>query len=389
MNLATSAILAILLLGSCSAPIWGEVTTDPAPARGQGTWSRMPASPLSARYASHAVTIGAKLYVIGGTAAEPCPPNASCVESPDPFFSDGATFDPAVQKWTEIADAPVPIAFGSSAVVNGTLYLLVNGDASSHASVRPAFLSYDPDADRWEELVLPQQHRQRILASAGSRVVAFQQSQEDGVHGDLIYDPDSQEWSELPADPLAPSFDRWMVWSDEGLVLLGIEVVPQPGATKPAVYRAALLVEGRWHRFRDSEIIGYNPVWSWTGGKVLNASNESADGGESNHWGRRYYAGGTLDPSTGRWRSLLEPPQGPGEFVGVNATSSRYSVAGSGWIYDAHRGQWLNLTRPPGGPDAETSTSWVGDELYVWGGVRWQESRGVILDDGWVWRSDA
>jgi hypothetical protein len=35
-----------------------------------------------------------------------------------------------------------------------------------------------------------------------------------------------------------------MVWTDAGLVLLGIENVPQPGSEGPAVYRAAILDRG-------------------------------------------------------------------------------------------------------------------------------------------------
>lgn len=389
MKRATFGLLAVLLLGSCSEQSPGEGRAGGPEDRSGGAWSRMTASPLSARYASQTTTIGGKLYVIGGTAAEPCPPNADCIEPRDPFYRDGASYDPVTGTWSDIADALIPVGHGSSAVVDGILYLLANDYGSTHPSVRPAFLSYDPSRDRWEELVLPRGHRERILTSAGSEVVAFQQSQENGVEGDLIYDPGSGKWSQLPPDPLRESFDRWMVWTDEGLVLLGIENVPQPGAEKPAVYRAALLVDGdRWERFDDSEIIGYNPEWSWTGGKVLNASNESADGGGTNNWGRTYHAGGTLDPATGQWELLEDPPPGRGELTGINDAGDRYSVAYSGWVYDARDERWLHLTRPRGGPEAEMSTAWLDDELYVWGGVDWQGSEGVILDAGWVWHPE-
>jgi hypothetical protein len=87
-----------------------------------------------------------------------------------------------------------------------------------------------------------------LLASYGDRVVAYQGSQELGVQSDLAFDPSTRSWTELPADPLVTSFDRAMVWTDAGLVLLGIENVPQPGSEGPAVYRAAILDRstGEW-----------------------------------------------------------------------------------------------------------------------------------------------
>lgn len=387
MKRTTWGLLLILLLGSCSAPSSSENGTDGPRGRGEGAWSQIAASPLSARYASQAATIGDKLYIIGGTAAEPCPPNADCTEPPDPFFTDGATYDPQTQTWADIADAPVPIGYGSSAVVNGTFYVLVNGYGSSDPSVRPAFLSYDPERDHWEELAPPPRQRERILTSAGPRVIAFQESQENGVEGDLMYDADTDEWSELTPDPLRPAYDRWMVGTDRGLVLTAISLEPRE-PDEPNLYAAALLRDGEWGSLGESETFGYNPVWSLTAGRVLNASNERADGGETNNWGRTYHAGGTLDPATGQWELLPDPPQDRGEFEGINTAGDRYSVADSGWVYDARDERWLHLTRPRGGPDGEMSAAWLGDELYVWGGVDWQGSEGVILDQGWVWHPE-
>lgn len=377
-----------LLLGSC-----GAATSDSAGSMGtpsKGTWTQMPDSPLSARYASHAVSIDEKLFVVGGTAAEPCPPNASCIEPTEAPFADGAVYDPGHEAWADIADAPAPVGYGSSAVVGEKLYLLLNGYGSSHPSVQAAFLSYDPAQDRWEEHSLPPNHGERILSSAGPNVVAFQSTQENGVKGDFVYDTNKDEWSELPADPLRESFDRWMVWTDEGLVLLGIENVPQPGSARPAVFRAALLqADGTWKRFRDSEIFGFNPMWSWTAGQVLNASAERADGGETNNWGRTYFAGGTFDPSTGRWGSLPDTPKESGEFQNIYAAGDRYAVAYSGWVFDAQEQRWLHLSRLQGAPDGDTAAAWVVDELFVWGGVRWDGSDAVVLNDGWAWDPDA
>jgi hypothetical protein len=51
----------------------------------------------------------------------------------------------------------------------------------------------------------------------------------------------AKSWSELPADPLSPSFDRSMAWSGRQLILFDHELVPNPGAEKPALTRVAAL----------------------------------------------------------------------------------------------------------------------------------------------------
>lgn len=224
-------LLAVILLGSCMT----SSTTGPASkvSKVDGAWQRLPKSPLSARYASHLVATEDNLFVIGGTAADPCPPNAGCVGPTQVSFSDGAAYDPQTQRWTTIADAPAPVGQGSSAVVDGILYFLVQEYLSTDEVTRSTFLSYDPRRDAWERLQLPCKPLYRQLVSTGPQVVAVQGSQEDGVEGDLAYDPVTDSWSDLPLDPLRESFDRWMVWTDEGLVLTGLETSHNQGPRAP------------------------------------------------------------------------------------------------------------------------------------------------------------
>lgn len=377
-----TALTLLIVLGACTS---ASMRPGSESSNFDGGWTQLPKSPLSARYASHVVAIERELFVIGGTAADPCPPGAGCIGPSESSFSDGATYDPRTRRWAPIADAPVPIGRGSSAVVEGKLYLLVYEYLATDEVTRSSFLSYDPRRDRWQRLSLPREPLYRHLVSSGPRVVAFQSSQENGVNGDLVYDPEADSWSELPPDPLRESFDRWMVWTDEGLVLTGLENVPQPGSDGPSLYRAALLSEGKWKSFGTSEIFGYNPEWSWTAETVLNPSNERADGGETNNWGKTYNAGGTFDPATGEWGLLPDPPQGRGEFEGISAAGDRYAIAYSGWVYDALHERWMELIRPEDAPEVDTSATWVGNELYLFGGVRWDESDAVILDDAWMW----
>jgi hypothetical protein len=331
--------------------------------------------------------VGERVIVLGGFASDPCPPGAACVPPAQPPLSNGAAFDPGTNAWERIAQAPVPIGWGSGAVVGDTLYLWV-GASESHPAARPAFLAYSPTQNRWDELPMPEigEDHPYALAASGERVVAYQSTQELEVRSDFEFDPSARSWTELPADPLAPSFDRTMVGTDAGLVLLGIENVPQPGSSGPAVYRAAVLdpSTGKWRRLPDSEVAGYDPSWFWTGGVVVNPTLGTSDGGDVNAWERPYPHGGILDPVRGTWAPLPDPPAPAESFPHMAAGGSGYVSSFSGWALHVPSGRWVELAPPPETADEGQAITWAGDHLFVWGGVRW-DGEGTILDGGWLW----
>ena len=88
-----------------------------------------------------------------------------------------------------------------------------------------------------------------------------------------------------------------MAWSGQELLLFDHELVPNPGSEKPSITRAAALdlESGSWRRLPDSEILASGP-WVIDDGRLINPMLGSADGGDSNGWGRSYPYGGILDP---------------------------------------------------------------------------------------------
>lgn len=383
---AVAALVVVVLVGAACADAPSDRRLSPG-----SSWTRVPASPLSPRFGALALWVGQRVVVVGGSASDPCPPGAACVPPSEPPLSDGATFDPQSATWQRIADAPVPIRWASGAVVDDALYLWVpasEGEPEAH----PAFLSYDVAEDRWDELPMPPvvDGWWPFLASYGHRIVAYQSSQEVRVLADLVFDPTTGTWSELPRDPLVPSFDRSMVGTDAGLVLIGIENVPQPGSDGPAVYRAAVLdpATGAWRRLPDSEIAGYDPSWFSAGGVVVNPTLGTSDGGEVNAWERAYPHGGILDPALGTWSPLPDPPPstaGEWSFPPVAVGGSEYVSSFSGWALHVPSGRWFELSQPPGRADEGQAITWADDRLFVWGGVAWEGPEPAILGDGWLW----
>lgn len=351
-------------------------------------WTRVPDSPLSPRFGALAFWVDNRIVITGGSDGRPCPPGADCVPSTTPPLRDGAAFDPTTGKWQAIAAAPVSLGGASTAVLDDTVYLLIRGSDWAPRSP-PAFVAYDAGRDRWLELPLPpgEEHSGLTLAEAGDRVIAYQGSQENGVGRDLVFDPLDETWSELPPDPLTPSFDRTMVWTDAGLVLLGIEDVPQPGSIEPAVYRAAVLdlKTLKWRRLPDSEVVGYDPAWFWSGGRVVNPTLGTSDGGEVGGWGHSYPHGGMLEPTRGAWSPLPKDAPSPSGYPGVSLAGGDYVVSLMGAVLHAPSGTWFELPPPPGSAEEGQAITWAGDGLFVWDGVVWDGDEPTLVSDAWFW----
>ena len=353
-------------------------------ARADLDWQQLPASPLSPRSDAHAFWTGSSVLVIGGSDDVRCPPNADCADR-EPALSDGAAYDLETETWTELPDAPVPLGHLSGGVVAGTLYVWVPG---IEVGAQPAFLSYTPGNEAWVELDPPPIGRESWLnlVPAGDLLVAYHGSQEAGVAPDLAYDPAKDSWMELPLDPLTPAFDRQMVWVDGALVLLGNELVPNPGSEAPAVVLAARLdlESGTWQRYADSEVLG--DPWQWTGDRLVNPAIGGADGGQVNNWGRSFPNGGILNPGTGEWSELPDTPDGPGDFGGITAAGGGWAVSADGWAFHVASGTWVEMRRPDAGAaEMGQAAVWAGDRLFVFGGSRIANERFALVEDGWTW----
>ena len=284
---------AALLLAACGS---GESATPDGPSD-SSPWRAVPASPLSPRAGALGLWTGSEVLLIGGSDAAPCPPSASCLPPDVPPLADGAAFDPQTGTWRRIADSPVPFEWAQAVVIRKTAYLWIPG-SPGRPNADSAFLTYHVRQDRWQELPLPaNSDRFGGIVQAGDGIVAYAGTDEQGEQPDLVFDPAMGAWSELQPDPLSPSFDRSMAWSGEELLLFDHELVPNPGSEKPSVTRAAALdlESGSWRRLPDSEILASGP-WVTDDARLINPMLGSADGGDTNNWGRNYPYGGILDP---------------------------------------------------------------------------------------------
>jgi heat shock protein HslJ len=145
----------------------------------------------------------------------------------------------------------------------------------------------------------------------------------------------------------------------------------------------------RWTLLPDSDQLG-GWRWSWTGRRLVDTTLGAADGGDVGPYGRTIPMGGVLDPATGRWGRLPDPPAiGSGGWP-VEALGGAL-VAAEGWVFDDRQETWTRLPRPEGAPPEPGSAVWAGELLVVLGGVdpAGGSTLEALSDGAWSWSPDA
>jgi hypothetical protein len=356
-------------------------------------WVRVQNVPLSPREDALGVWTGSETLVLGGSDSRPCPPTADCIPPESPPLRDGAAFDPSTRTWQAIADAPEGFANAEGVVINGMVYVWAAGD-SGRPGESPAFLAYDIAGGQWQKLPRPPGHWS--LVAAGDKIVAFSTGDKaKSPEPDLVFDPATQDWTTLPDDPLPPSFDRTMASDGNELVLFAKKLVFSPGAKEPSLALAAALDldSGQWRRLPDSETLDQfvtDVRWFESDGLLINPAPGESDGG-GNEWGRTYPYGGTLDPASGKWSELPEPPFGADLApygAGIVDSDQAHYFASSGWILDAEADRWIQIPQLDSIRSlGESTVTQAGQDMFVFGGARFNDSGmvGTLSNEAWTW----
>ncbi|WP_435744443.1 hypothetical protein [Nocardioides sp. SYSU DS0663] len=383
MRLVTALLLASLLAGCGRAVGDGPAgSADPAhpSGAGPGRWTALPAPPLSPREAPVAAMVDGEAVFVGGYGGPPCPATAACRYGEPGERRDGAAWNPSTGTWRRIADAPVSVPLWAPSAVIGTQLYVLTGDG---------LVAWDSRQDAWRRLRTPPEARDGGLLADGDRLVLPSWSDENGVGPDHVLDTSTGRWSTLPADPLEPSYDRFLTATPHGLVLTAKPIAPGGRLADPALVHAAILPPGEeeWRVLPTSDQLG-GWRWSWTGERLVDPTPGGADGGEVDNFGRTIPYGGALDPAAGTWSRL---PNAPEEHTGgwpVEALGGPL-LAAEGWLYDDRSSTWTRLPQPAGGPAEPGTATWVGEHLVVLGGTDWGGSGGVRSTGAWVLHAEA
>ena len=164
------------------------------------TWKPLAQAPISGRTNHSAVWTGSRMVVFGGQGrGEGCVP--SCA------LNDGASYDPATDRWAPIAPAPIAGRSGHSAVWAGERMVVWGGTLQGGVPTGDG-ASYDLAADAWTVLpAAPLEPRiSHRAVSSGDRMIVWGGSSGEGQGGTYfadgaVYSPATNAWTPMAAFP--------------------------------------------------------------------------------------------------------------------------------------------------------------------------------------------
>ncbi len=181
---------------------WGgngpTLRTVEAYSKAANAWSSFAPLPSSRAYANGASVIGGKIYVTGGLYRPP-PIIGKPPLEPIPTRSL-FVYDPASNIWSRKTDMPVAGYAGSSAVINGKLYVALSGIGSKSGT---ALYRYDPGTDTWSQrATAPRTHRFGVAAAINGKLYVAGGWISKSAVGDLdVYNPATDSWVSKAAMP--------------------------------------------------------------------------------------------------------------------------------------------------------------------------------------------
>lgn len=385
-----SLLVLVTVLAACGADTSVDASAPASTETGRvPTWKQVADPPLAARSGAVIGWTGEEILVVGGTTYR-CPPTAGCIGPTEPPFRDGAAFDPTTREWRAIADAPVPVPpRRPTASLGGNVYVVVTPwDRSQRAA--STLLEYRPAEDAWNSYELPSPAH-GILAAGGGLVV-YPTSDERGETPDLWFDPSTGTWSELPKDPLTPSFGRTYAWNGEHLHLFAKDIVPSPGgASGPALVNGAVLEGDVWRELPSGEVIGFWAVVA-DEDRIVAPDLGCADGGEVNNYGRCIPNGAVFDTRTATWSELPDAPsRGERDVRSSGAfTEDEVLLTTLGHhMLDLTTDTWFRMPDIDDNDGATVQRTFAGAGPYgfAFGGARFDDNdfTGELLDDAWLW----
>lgn len=359
---AAAMVTATILLwpgDPATRPIPAVPVTSPTATMPLGTWLRTSTPPLAPRDSSVTAWVDSTFVVIGGDQTSTvCQPSTDCTHL-GRHTGDGARYDPVTDSWTPIAEAPVAVLTGASAMTNArtavlghTIYISTQSNVAGGDP--EVLLAYDVDADRWQELPSPSSTPTMLLLADTDGLLAF--SADTSSAGAFErYDLGSGSWT---AHPIAG-----LRWSIAGAAVVG----------------DALVVSG----FEDGDM---EKLWVATVDRATNRASiltsptidtqrplpavVQTDAGSLALWGRAGKTAWLLNPVTEEWSSVDRPSE-PGTFsVTQGGIESGWIVTTAGMVslhghlYDPSVGLWSPAPRMPtvgedpvviGGPDSVLS----------------------------------
>ena len=152
-----------------------------------GAWETLATTVNEHSIAAQAVTVGNKIYLLGGFVAW-AGPSSACTE-----------FDPATETLTPMSPMPDGMGYHAACAVNGRIYV-AGGNASvlaDEGGVKSGAYEYDPATDTWTTLAPMATPRDSLVAFGVNGRAYFAGGRQSTAAGDLYY---AESWELNPAN---------------------------------------------------------------------------------------------------------------------------------------------------------------------------------------------
>lgn len=346
-----------------------------------GTWTPMPAAPITAR-AGAATDIApdpdGRIYIWGGRASD------------GTLLDDGAVYIASAQAWERLPDSGLAPreSFGFDSDGRGiTVWGGVDAQGQPLGDGARLILSDDDRTMSWTPLPgapltpgpasMSGDDNITYVVTPGTEVGGPPRfAVLDAASGRLDWDdpssPDVRHHGRFPSPPLQAGVAYEVAAADETALLVAYL---SDGTAQASWFTGAW--PGHW-----SDPVSV-PLPLTDGCPALGTTRDAwirtAADGTTQGWVTTVNEGG-------RFRAIIPPPAGTSTGGMLVWASGRLIVADDLLGYETDAKRWTILPGLPDGPRTGVSAAWGNGHLYVWGGTA---ADGTVLDSGWVFTPSA
>lgn len=329
-----------------------------------GDWSRpFAGAPIAGRMGHAAVAAaGERMVVWGGVG----PRSDGSVG----HLADGAVYDRTTDEWRMMSPAPIVGRQHHVAFWDGNRMVVWGGDTDRGQTELNDGAYYDVATDTWTKIPAAPIAGRRYTAAAFSGVdlYVYGGSSGDGAFSidfddGAAYDSETRRWRVLPPSPLGRRRDAASVWAGTTWFVWG----GQRGESDEPLLDGAEFDGTRWTSLPPLPagipaprlLIGE----AWTGDEMLVfGTSEATD----------MVVGVAYHPKTRTWRNLATAPFQSSHYGSemVTWTGDRLAAWSGTTLFEYFPGpdRWREAPTPPLTPRADTSVTWSGTAVLLWGG---------------------
>ena len=281
---------------------------------------------------SGVAALDGKIYVVGGSSFYPhIVPTSPDMGSGTWGSSVNYEYDPAADKWRQLAPMPIGLSHVGVVGLNHKLYAFGGFTSLVHANAQNAALVYDPATNTWQWLPPLSSRRGSVSAAeVDGKIHVFGGRPHDPTPLDIheVYDPATNQWTKKAPMPLARDHMGIAVIDSKIHIVGGRTGGQTDNVSEHDVYDPAT---DRWTKAAPmptarsgGAAVYYNGLLIYAGGECKKRDPNAGFGG-----GEDFDENEGYDPKGNTWRTLAKLPSARQAFGAATVGSAAYFPGGT------------------------------------------------------------